>query len=433
MPAKNGNGIDKDRAGIIGLGYVGLPLAMEFARAGVTVVGVDIDTRRVNALKKGQSYIADVESSEVKAMVDAGRFIPTSDYSELKRASAISICVPTPLSKSKDPDMGPVDGSAKSLLAVLSKGQTIILESTVYPGATEEFVLPILEQSGLNAGTDFYLAFSPERIDPGNHRYPVADVPKVVGGMNEASTKRAVDHYARVFKKVVAVGSTREAEMAKLLENTFRAVNIGLVNELAVVAHDMGIDIWKVIDAAATKPFGFMPFYPGPGWGGHCIPVDPFYLTWRARQNGTEVGFIDQAGRVNNRMPHYTVDRVAELLNQDSKSLKGSKVLVLGAAYKRDVSDVRESPALEVIKLLDERGSDVSYHDPYVASLLVEEKTWKSVPLTAALLKEQDCVVIVTDHRSVDYSFVAKNSKRVFDTRNATSTIRSQFKNVSVL
>lgn len=433
MPAKNVNGIDRKRAGIIGLGYVGLPLAMEFAKAGVTVVGVDIDARRVNALKKGQSYIADVQSSKVRDMVDAGRFIPTTDYGELTTAAAVSICVPTPLSKSKDPDMGPVAGSAKSLVNVLRKGQTIVLESTVYPGATEEFVLPILEQSGLKAGTDFYLAFSPERIDPGNHRYPVADVPKIVGGMNEASTKRAVGHYARVFKKVVAVGSTREAEMTKLLENTFRAVNIGLVNELAVVAHELGIDIWKVIDAASTKPFGFMAFYPGPGWGGHCIPVDPFYLTWRARQNGTEVGFIDQASRVNNRMPHYTVNRVTELLNQDSKSLKGSKVLVLGAAYKRDVSDVRESPAIEVIKLLDERGTDVAYHDPYVASLLVEEKTWKSVPLTAALLKEQDCVVIVTDHRSVDYTFVVKNSKRVFDTRNATSTIRSQFKNVSVL
>jgi UDP-N-acetyl-D-glucosamine dehydrogenase len=434
MAAKNGQaGANGYRAGIIGLGYVGLPLAMEFARAGITIVGVDIDKRRVDQLRSGQSYIEDVPSELVRAQVDAGRFIPTTDYAELRSARAISICVPTPLGKSKDPDMSPVAGAAEKLVQVLEKGQTVVLESTVYPGATEEFVQPILERSGLKAGQDFFLAFSPERIDPGNKRFTVPEIPKVVGGLNAESTRRAVDHYARVFNKVVEVGSTREAEMAKLLENTFRAVNIGLVNELAVVAHSMGIDIWRVIEAASSKPFGFMPFYPGPGWGGHCIPVDPFYLTWRARMEGYEVGFIDHAGRVNNHMPHYTVDRVAELLNREGKPVKGSKVLILGAAYKRDVSDVRESPALEVMKLLDARGAKVALHDPHVASVTVDDMTWKSVPLTAELLAAQDCAVIVTDHRATDYEFVAKNAKLVFDTRNATAQLRQRYANIAVL
>ncbi len=421
------------RAGIIGLGYVGLPLAMEFASVGVTVVGVDIDKRRVASLKAGRSYIEDVPSAVLKKHVDSGRFIPTTDYTELSSVGAVSICVPTPLGKSKDPDMTPVAGAAESLVPVLRKGQTIVLESTVYPGATEEFVKPILERSGLKAGKDFNLAFSPERIDPGNKKFTVPEIAKVVGGVNAQSTKAAADHYARVFKKVMAVGSTREAEMAKLLENTFRAVNIGLVNELAVVSHSMGIDIWKVIEAASSKPFGFMPFYPGPGWGGHCIPVDPFYLTWRARVDGNEVGFIDHAGRVNNKMPHYTVERIADLLNDRGKALKGARVMVLGAAYKRDVADVRESPALEVIKLLEQRGSAVTYHDQHVPSLVVEDKTHRSVPMTAASLKKQDCVVIITDHRSVDYSFVARNSPLVFDTRNATASIRPKFNNITVL
>jgi UDP-N-acetyl-D-glucosamine dehydrogenase len=426
----NGNGT---KAGIIGLGYVGLPLAMEFARAGVTVVGVDIDKRRTASLKAGHSYIEDVPSELVRTFVDSGKFIPTTEYAELADVDAVSICVPTPLGKSKDPDMGPVASSSESLAKVLRRGQTVILESTVYPGATEEFVKPILEKSGLRAGIDFFLAFSPERIDPGNKKFAVPDIPKVVGGMDAESTRRASEHYAKIFKKVVQVGSTREAEMAKLLENTFRAVNIGLINELAIVAHSMGIDIWRVIEAASSKPFGYMPFYPGPGWGGHCIPVDPFYLTWRARVDGYEVGFIDQAGRINNRMPHYVVDRTTGLLNDVGKPMKGSKVLVLGTAYKRDVSDVRESPALEVIKLLDQHGAQVSFHDPHVRSLEVEGKTWQSSSLTAEMLQKQDCVVIVTDHSTVDYEFVANNSKVVFDTRNATKSLRAKYKNITVL
>lgn len=427
----NANGIST--VGIVGLGYVGLPLAMEFVDAGVTVTGVDINSKRVDRLAKGISDIEDVPSERLAVAIDAGRFIPTTDFASLANVQAISICVPTPLGKSRDPDVSFVTSAAESLAPVIKKGQTVVLESTVYPGATEELISPVLEQNGMKAGEDFYLAFSPERIDPGNKTHAVRDIPKVVGGTNQESTEKAVNYYETVFPNVVAVGSTREAEMAKLLENTFRAVNIGLVNELAVIANGMGINIWKVIDAASTKPFGFMPFYPGPGLGGHCIPVDPSYLSWRARQEGFETGFIDQAGRINSRMPDYVVDRIGRILNGDRKSLNGSNVLVLGVAYKKDVGDVRESPALDIIELLESRGASVSFYDPHVESIEVGVQEYRSQPLSSDRLSDADCVVIVTDHSSIDYEFVVKNSRSVFDTRNATKHLQVQYTNIETL
>ena len=421
------------KVGIVGLGYVGLPLAVEFAEAGVTVTGVDINADRVKRLASGVSDIEDIPSARLAMAIDAGRFTPTTDFGELADVDAISICVPTPLGKSRDPDVSFVTSAAESLVPVIKAGQTVVLESTVYPGATEELIAPVLERSGMKAGKDFFLAFSPERIDPGNKQYAVRDIPKVVGGVSEESTAKAVEYYQKVFPTVIPVGSTREAEMAKLLENTFRAVNIGLVNELAVIANGMGINIWKVIDAASTKPFGYMPFYPGPGLGGHCIPVDPSYLSWRARQDGFETGFIDQAGRINSRMPDYVVDRVGQILNRERKSLNGSKILVLGVAYKRDVGDVRESPALDVIELLAGRGAEVSYHDPHVESIDVGVHEYHSLPMSADLLGAADCVVIVTDHSAVDYRFVVDNSRYVFDTRNVTKSLTVDSSRVETL
>ena len=419
--------------GIIGLGYVGLPLAMEFCRAGVRVVGVDVDVRRVDLLASGVSPIEDVPSEEVQRNMASQLFQPTSDFAMLTEAESISICVPTPLGKSHEPDVSFVQAAVSSIRPHLQRGQVVILESTVYPGATEELVVPELEKSGLRAGTDFFVAFSPERIDPGNKTHPVSSIPKVVGGVTLRSTELAASVYRRVFKQVKEVGSAKEAEMTKLLENTFRAVNIGLVNELALVAHGMGINIWNVIEAAATKPFGFMPFQPGPGWGGHCIPVDPFYLTWRARIDGLEVGFIDHAGRINTRMPLHVADRVSDMLNDAGKAMQGSRILVLGTAYKKNVSDVRESPAIEVIRRLEGRGAIVEYHDPHVPEMRVHNGKLESQALTAELLALQDCVVILTDHSDVDYEFVAANATAVFDTRNVTAAIRERHPHVQVL
>ena len=416
--------------GVIGLGYVGLPLAMEFCQSNIGVLGVDVDEPRVQILRDGGSYIGDIPADRVKAATDAGLFRATTNFDELREVKAISICVPTPLGKSREPDVSAVISVAERLSEVLVRDQTVILESTVYPGATEEIVAPILERSGLKAGRDFKLAFSPERIDPGNGDVPLARIPKIVGGVNEASTARAAEIYGRVFDEVTMVGSTREAEMAKLLENTFRAVNIGLVNELAMMAHGMGIDIWKVIDAAATKPFGFMPFYPGPGWGGHCIPVDPFYLTWRARIDGYESGFIDHAGRINTRMPAYVVERINDLLNERGLPLMGTRILLLGVAYKRDVADVRESPALEVGKLLAAAGANLAYHDPHVDHVRLDGMELDSMPLDVELLEEQDCVVILTDHRAVDYDVVRENSTLVFDTRNVMGRLELDGPNI---
>jgi UDP-N-acetyl-D-glucosamine dehydrogenase len=392
---------------------------MEFCKAGHHVVGVDVDLNKIRELQSGSSYIGDVPSAEVAAAVSRGLFCPTTEYGPLAQVEAISICVPTPLRKTREPDVSFVVSVAEGIVNVLQRGQTVILESTVYPGCTDELVKPILERTGLKAGEDFYLAFSPERVDPGNRQHQLRDIPKLVGGINTISTEKSADFYRRVFKTVLTLSSAKEAEMAKLLENTFRAVNIGLVNELATMSHQMGIDFWQVVDAAATKPYGFMPFYPGPGWGGHCIPIDPFYLSWKAKADGLETGFIDHAGHINDRMPIYVVQRISHLLNEHRKCIKDANILLLGVAYKRDVGDIRESPALTVLDLLERDGAQVSYHDPYIAAFQHLGREWKSQPLDAELLRRQDCVVIVTDHTCFDYSSIVRDSQLVFDTRNA--------------
>ena len=357
------------RIGIIGLGYVGLPLAVEFAKAGFEVTGFDVDLAKVDAINKGKSYIGDVSSDDVAAASKAGKLSATADMSRLRDMDAIDICVPTPLRKTRDPDLSYVVLAVDAVRAQLRAGQLVILESTTYPGTTDEVVQPALEESGLKAGKDFHLAFSPERVDPGNVTHTTRSIPKVVGGVNEASTELAAELYGSIIGTIVPVSSTQVAEMVKLLENTFRAVNIGLVNEIALMSHRMNIDVWEVIEAAGTKPFGFMPFYPGPGLGGHCIPIDPFYLSWKARQNGFECRFIELAGQVNGSMPAFVVERVGEALNSQKKSINGSRIHVFGVAYKKDVSDMRESPALDVIELLHRRGAILSYTDPHVPAL----------------------------------------------------------------
>lgn len=422
----------KKSAGVIGLGYVGLPLAVELCRAGYHVIGVDLDEKKVSSLAEGISYIDDIENETVASLVADGAFTPTSDYSKLASVEAMSICVPTPLRKTREPDISFVTRTADQIVKILSPGQLVILESTVFPGATEELVVPILESGGLKCGQDFFVAFSPERIDPGNTKVSVQDIPKIIGGVNELSTTKAMEFYGKIFTSVVPMNSAKEAEFAKLLENTFRAVNIGLVNELAILANQMGVNLWKVIDAAATKPFGFMPFYPGPGWGGHCIPVDPIYLSWKAKADGGEAGFIDHAVNINNKMPTYVASRVADLLNNGGLSVKGSRILLLGVSYKRDVADIRESPALSILTLFEEKGANISYHDPYIPHVN-SISYWESQPLSEELLRSQDCVVITADHTNIDYEFVVKNSKMVFDTRNATRSLNGKHANVHLL
>jgi UDP-N-acetyl-D-glucosamine dehydrogenase len=409
------------KAGVIGLGYVGLPLAIEFAKAGLTVVGVDLDTRKVEALSKGESYIGDVAASDVAEMVKAGRFRATTDFSVLSDVDTINICVPTPLRKTKDPDLSYIVASVEEIAKYFRAGQLIILESTTYPGTTDEVVQPMLEAKGLKAGTDFFLAFSPERVDPGNPQFHTGNIPKAVGGVNEASNAAAVALYGLVVKEVVTVSNTRAAELVKLLENTFRAVNIGLVNELALMCRDMQINVWEVIDAAKTKPFGFMPFYPGPGLGGHCIPIDPFYLSWKARQFGFESRFIELAGHINGGMPRYVVDRVGEALNSVAKPIKGSKVHLFGMAYKSDVTDYRESPAIDVADLLERRGAIVTYSDHFVPSMPAEHghKPRTEVPFAKALADGFDIAVITTNHKTFDYDMLVAKSPLILDTRNA--------------
>lgn len=413
------------RVGVIGLGYVGLPLAVEFARAGFHVVGYDVDASKTAALNGGVSYIPDVPTAHVAEVVKAGTFRATTDASELASVDVIDICVPTPLRKTKDPDMSYVVQAVEVTAKVLKKGQLVILESTTYPGTTDELVQPALEAGGLVAGTDFYLAFSPERVDPGNPQFQTKNIPKVVGGMNEDSTRAAAALYGSVIDTIVPVTSTRVAEMVKLLENTFRAVNIGLVNELALMCSRMGINVWEVIDAAKTKPFGFMPFYPGPGLGGHCIPIDPFYLSWKAKQSGFEARFIELAGQVNSSMPEYVVSRVADALNSARKSVNGAYVHVLGVAYKRDIDDMRESPALDVIELLKRKGARVSYSDPYVPHLHHGPVDMAAIGVDEALAGGADCAVIVTDHASFDYPAIAAKFPLVVDSRNALKGVRS--------
>ena len=410
------------RIGIIGLGYVGLPLAVEFAKAGFQVTGFDVDVAKVASINKGHSYIGDVSSEDISTAVKAGKLSATDDMSKLHDMDAIDICVPTPLRKTRDPDLSYVILAVDAVRARLKPGQLVILESTTYPGTTDEVVQPALEEGGLKAGKDFYLAFSPERVDPGNQTYTTKSIPKVVGGVNEVSTELASDLYAAIISTIVPVSSTQVAEMVKLLENTFRAVNIGLVNEIALMSHRMNIDVWEVIEAAATKPFGFMPFYPGPGLGGHCIPIDPFYLSWKARQNGFECRFIELAGHINGSMPSFVVERVSEALNSQKKAINGSRIHIFGVAYKKDVSDMRESPALDVLELLHRRGAILSYTDPHVPLLDHAEISLKSVP-EADAAKGIDCAVICTNHSVFKYAEMPKRFPLVVDTRNALKNI----------
>jgi len=409
--------------GMVGLGYAGLPEAIEFAKAGFSVTGFDIDGERVVKVNHGVSYIEDVDGSEMGRLVQDGRFRATADFRILRDMDAILICVPTPLRKTRDPDISYIVKAVEAIKESLRKGQLIILESTTYPGTTEEVVAPVLASTGLQVGTDFHLCFSPERINPGDKQFPLRSIPKVVGGMTPRCTEMAMALYSQIFKEVVPVSSTKAAEVVKLLENTFRAVNIGLVNELALMCSKLRLDVWEIIDAASTKPFGFIPFYPGPGLGGHCIPVDPLYLSWTARLNGFEARFIELAAQINGAMPHHVVAEIAEALNDKAKSLRGSRILVLGVAYKRDVGDTRESPALEVISLLRIKGAQVTYHDPHVPSLALNGQKLESSELDETVLAEQDCVVILTDHSSVDYGWIVNRASLVVDTRNATKHV----------
>jgi UDP-N-acetyl-D-glucosamine dehydrogenase len=411
------------RTGVIGLGYVGLPLAVEFARSGFVTTGFDLDTRKVTAINGGVSYIPDVPTEDVAELTAAGRLSATTDVSKIAECDTINICVPTPLRKTKDPDMSFIVSAVESIATYLRPGMLVILESTTYPGTTEEVVQPLLEASGLKAGVDFFLAFSPERVDPGNPTFSTHNVPKVVGGLTPTCSRLAGALYGTAIERIVPVGSTRVAEMVKLLENTFRAVNIGLVNELALMCDRLGIDVWEVVDAASTKPFGFMPFYPGPGLGGHCIPIDPFYLSWKARQSGFESRFIELAGHVNGAMPHVVAEKVGDALNTRAKAVNGSSVLVAGISYKRDIDDIRESPALDIMAVLQAKGADVSYTDPYVPTLGAAAwpggLTLESVPLTVEALRRFDCVVIVSDHRAFDYGVIVEGADIIVDTRNA--------------
>lgn len=407
------------RVGVIGLGYVGLPLAVSFAQKGYPTVGIDLDESKVRALRAGRSYIPDVPQEDLASLVAGGKLKATTDTRILQQLDGVMICVPTPLRKTRDPDISYILAATEALSRHLHRHQIIVLESTTYPGTTDEVILPRLEATGLKVGRDFFLGFSPERVDPGNRQYDTASIPKVVSGVTPACRQAVQQLYGEVIRQVIPVSSTRVAEMVKLLENTFRAVNIGLVNELALMCHRLGVDVWEVINAAKTKPFGFMAFYPGPGLGGHCIPIDPLYLSWKARLYGFESRFIDLSSQVNSSMPEYVVKRVAEALNDRAKALKESRILLLGIAYKRDVGDMRESPALEILQHLKKEGARVSYHDPFVPKVSIGSHVLRSVPLTPAILSSADCVVIVTDHQGVNYSQVVKRAKLVFDTRNA--------------
>lgn len=410
------------RVGVIGLGYVGLPLAVEFARAGFRVVGVDLDAEKVAAINAGRSYIPDVGADVISQVVSSGNLSATTDFGVLATLDTVDICVPTPLRKTKDPDLSYIVSAVERVAKHLHPSQLIVLESTTYPGTTDEVLQPMLEAGGLKAGVDFFLAFSPERVDPGNPQWNTANIPKVVGGVNEASTRAAVALYQSVTGRTVPVSSTRVAEMVKLLENTFRAVNIGLVNELALMCHEMGIDVWEIIDAAKTKPFGFMPFYPGPGLGGHCIPIDPFYLSWKARQDGFESRFIELAGHVNASMPKFVVTLVADALNSVGRSVRGSRVHLFGMAYKPDVGDSRESPAIDIAQLLQQRGAIVSYSDPYVPAIAHGHFQMEAVPVETAFAQGFECAVITTNHQAFDYDALVRRAPLVVDTRNAVRT-----------
>jgi UDP-N-acetyl-D-glucosamine dehydrogenase len=410
--------------GIIGLGYVGLPLAVEFARMGFPVVSIDVDPVRVNNVNEGRSYIEDVSEETLKNLVDERLLRATTEFDALHEVDAVIICVQTPFTETKEPDLSFVIKSLHEIRRRLHPVQLVVLQSTTYPGTTEEVALPILASSGLSLGVDFYLAFSPERVDPGNVRYSTRDIPKVVGGVTPTCTLLAQLLFEQVVARVYAVSSTRVAEMTKLLENVFRSVNIALVNELALLCECMNIDVWEVIDAAATKPFGFMPFYPGPGVGGHCIPVDPYYLSWKAGSYDFNTKLIALATAINEQMPHHVADRVTEAVTARlNRPIEGARILALGVAYKGQIADVRESPGVKVLSLLRRRGASIAYHDPYVARVVVDEQEYMSVQLAPEEMAEADCVVILTDHAGIDYARVVEHASLVFDTRNATREV----------
>ena len=413
----------KATAAVIGLGYVGLPLAMEIASAGFNVIGLDLDRNKIATLKQGKSYILDVPEKTIADSLRSGRFTPTSDFSALRNADTVSICVPTPLSKSRDPDISFILAATEEIRKYLHPNQLIVLESTTYPGTTDELILPELESSGLRVGKDFFVAFSPERIDPGNASFNTRNTPKIVGGTTTECTEIARTFYCQFIEHVIAVSSTKCAEMVKLLENTFRSVNIGMVNEMALMCDLLGVDIYEVIDAAATKPFGFIPFYPGPGLGGHCIPIDPHYLAWKLKALNFQARFIGLASEINGMMPAVVISLVADGLNRASKSIRGSKILVLGVAYKKNVSDCRESPALDVMRMLGEKGAVLSYNDPFVPTVRMDGQVLASISLSAAAIQSQDCVIILTDHSAYDFKSLLKSARLVIDTRNATKDL----------
>jgi UDP-N-acetyl-D-glucosamine dehydrogenase len=414
------------RVGVVGLGYVGLPLAVEFARVGFRVTGIDLDERKIHAINQGHSYIPDVSTADLSALTQAGTLDATTDFSVVRQLDTVNICVPTPLRKTKDPDMSYIVSAVESIAAHLHPGVLICLESTTYPGTTDELVQPLLEATGLKAGEDFFLAFSPERVDPGNPVFQTNNVPKVVGGVTPDCLRLASALYQTAINTIVPVSSTSVAEMVKLLENTFRAVNIGLVNELALMCDRMNINVWEVVEAAKTKPFGFMAFYPGPGLGGHCIPIDPFYLSWKAKQSGFDPRFIELAGHINAAMPHYVVEKVSDALNTKRKSVNGASILIAGVAYKREIDDLRESPALDVMGLLHAKGAKVSFVDPYVRA--VHARDWsgridiEGVEAARGSFGKYDCIVIVTDHAVFDYGAMVAEADLIVDTRNAIRT-----------
>ena len=412
------------RVGVVGLGYVGLPLAVEFAQAGFPVTGIDLKADKAARVNAGDSYVPDVSSAVLGPLTSSGKLRASTDFGVIAELDTVDICVPTPLRKTKDPDMSYIVSSCQEIVKYLHPGMLLILESTTYPGTTDELLLPMFEASGLRAGRDFFLCFSPERVDPGNPTYRTANIPKVVGGITPACTQMGALFYRQAMERVVPVSSTQVAEMVKLLENTFRMINIGMVNEMAMMCDRMGINVWEVIDAAATKPFGFMPFYPGPGLGGHCIPIDPFYLSWKTRQAGIEARFIELAGYINGQMPHYVVDKIQNALNEHDKALKGAHVHILGVAYKKDIDDVRESPALDVMHLLARRGARVTYSDPYVPEVKSDSLNLCSQPLDE-IAPKADCLVVITNHSSFDYARILESAQLIVDTRNALKGFKS--------
>lgn len=413
------------KVSVIGLGYVGLPLAVEKAKAGFEVIGIERKRQRVNMVNKAKNYISDIIDAELEKVVKEGKLRATQSFEAISEVDVICICVPTPLTRNKEPDIQHIEAVTEQFIPHFHKGQLIVLESTTYPGTTEEVILPRLQRNGLRVGEDFYLAYSPERIDPGNKRYRMNNVPKVVGGVTRRCTHLATALYEQVVKEeIYSVSSPRVAEMEKLLENVFRSVNIALVNEMALLCNRMGIDIWEVVEAAKTKPYGFMPFYPGPGLGGHCIPIDPYYLAWTAKEYDFNTRFIALAGEINDQMPYYVVERMTRILNEHKRCLNGAKILILGITYKKDIGDLRESPALKIIKLLEKEGANIFYHDPYIPSFLLQGKQYGSIKLTDDFLEKVDIVLVTTDHSSYDYERITRKANLIFDTRNGTRHVK---------